>query len=87
MWGSIGLWLATTRTGRFVAAAGALSLAIGVALLKAFSAGRQLERDKQDKSSLENLRNRQEIENEVNTLGGDDLDRRGRRWVRPDSEG
>lgn len=79
----IAIWLATSRAGRIVAAAGALTVAIVIALLRVFAAGRNSERVKQDRASLENLRDRNRIENEVDALGADDLDRRGRRWVRP----
>lgn len=87
MWVRFGLWLANTRTGRIVAAAAGLAAAIAVALLKAFSAGKDVERAKQDRASLDNLRNRHEVENEIDALAPDDLDRRGRRWVRPESDG
>jgi len=82
MWPSIVVWFATSRTGRALAAAGALALAVGIALLKAFGAGRAAERAKQDRASLDNLRDRNEIDHEINTLGPGDLDDRGRRWVR-----
>lgn len=80
----IALWFATSKTGRMLAAAGTLALAIGVALLKAFSAGKQSERAAEDARSLENLRDRAGSDAEINNLGHADLDERARRWLRRD---
>lgn len=80
--GSIALWFATSKTGRAIAAAAALALAIGVALLKVFSAGKQSERDAQDRRSLDNMRERQKTDAEVEGLGHADVDERMSRWMR-----
>lgn len=80
MLSSITLWFATSRTGRAIAAAGALALAIGVALLKVFSAGKQAERVTQDRASLENQRARAAIEDELNTLPMSEREERLRQW-------
>lgn len=82
MWTNIAIWLATTRTGRFVAAAGALAVAIGVALLKAFGAGKQIERAKQDRQSLENLRHRAKVEDAIDTLSQPTRKERLDRWAK-----
>lgn len=76
------LWFATSKTGRVIAAAGALALAIGFALLKAFGAGKESERVAQDRQSLENIRERQATDAEVEGLGHADVDQRLDRWVR-----
>ena len=77
-------WLATSRTGRAIAAAGALAFAIGIAVLRVFNAGKAAERVKQDRQSLDNLRDRRAIDEDVRNLGPADLDNRLKRWVRPD---
>ncbi len=82
----IGLWLATSKAGQYVAAGFALSVAIGVAVLKVFSAGKASERQRQDQQSLENLRERAKENDEVRTLGPDDFDKRLTRWVSPDDK-
>jgi hypothetical protein len=78
---AIWTWLVTSRAGRAVAAGCAIALAIGLALLKAFSAGKQVERAKQDRASLENMRKRQETDEEVRSLPADERRRRLSDWV------
>lgn len=78
-------WFATSRLGRGLAAAGAIAFAIGIALLRAFSAGKDAERARQDRASLENLRMRQETDDEVRNLPASDVRRRLDEWV-PDDE-
>lgn len=78
-------WFLTSKVGRTIALVAAGAAALAIALLKAFNNGKQAERAEQDKATLRTIRQRDEIENEVNNLGHDDLDRRGRRWVRPPS--
>lgn len=82
---SIVAWFLGTKLGRTLAAAGAIALAIGLALLKAFTAGKAAEKAKQDRASLENLRKRAKTDEEIGSLNDADVDRRLGRWV-PDDE-
>lgn len=81
---SIAAWFVTSKTGRMVAAGAALALAVGVAVLKVFSAGKNAERARQDQQSLENMRSRAGSDAEIDNLGHADLDERARRWMRND---
>lgn len=80
MWIKLGIWLTTTRTGRAVAAVGGLALAIAAALVKAFSAGKDAERAKQDSASLDNLRHRAEVEDRINGMSIDERHGRLDQW-------
>jgi len=80
----IAAWLATSKVGRAVAAGGALALAVGVAVLSVFSAGKRAERDRQNRRELEQLRSRNETDAEIQNLDRAELDRRARRWMRDD---
>lgn len=86
MFESIALWFITSKTGRTIAAIGAAALAIGVAALAVFNQGKQSERTRQDRQSLDNLRTRNRIDDEVGRASADDVDRRLNRWVRPPRE-
>ncbi|MBI1201475.1 MAG: hypothetical protein GC182_03080 [Rhodopseudomonas sp.] len=86
MFGVIFTWFATSKAGRAIAAGAALALAIGIAVLKVFNAGKASERAAQDRASLDNMRERQATDDEVANLGPADLDRRMRRWVRDDEQ-
>lgn len=68
-------------------------IAIGAAVagllglwFKAKQAGKAEERAKEAKRRLEAVKNKQEIENEVNTLGPADLDKRFDRWRVPNDK-
>jgi hypothetical protein len=76
------LWFATSKAGRAIAAGAALALAISLALLKAFSAGKESERIAQDRQSLDNIRERQATDAEVEGLGHADVDQHLDRWMR-----
>jgi hypothetical protein len=75
-------WFMGTKVGRTVAMVAAGAVTIGIVLLKVFGAGKAAERVKQDRASLDNLRERAKTDAELDGLGSGDLDRRGRRWVR-----
>lgn len=77
-------WFATSKVGRALAAAGAIIVAIGIAVLKAFNAGKTSERATEDRASLENLRKRSETDHEVSKLGPDAVRDRLSPWVRND---
>lgn len=74
-------WLLGTRLGRWLAIAGAAALALGVALLRAFQLGKASERAKHDRQSLENLRNRSRVDDEVARMSDADRRKRLGRWV------
>jgi hypothetical protein len=82
MWMNIALWFATSKTGRAIAAALGVAVAIGVAVLKVFEAGRKSERVEQDRQTLDNMRSRAETDAEIENLGPADLDERAKRWMR-----
>lgn len=84
--GTIIAWFATSKAGRFIAAAFALLFAIGIAVLKVFNAGKASERQRQDQQSLENLRSRARTDDEISTLTPDELGSRLDRWVRPEDD-
>lgn len=82
MLGSIAAWFATSKIGRAIAAGAAIALAIGLAVLKVFSAGKAAERAAQDHRSLDNMRERQATDADVEGLGHADVDQRMSRWMR-----
>lgn len=84
--GTIIAWFGTSKLGRMIAAGFALAFAVGIAVLKVFSAGKASERQKQDQQSLENLRERARNDDEISTLPTDQLDSRLSRWVSPDDK-
>lgn len=86
IWGRIALWLATSKIGQYIMAGLALAAAIGVAVLKVFNAGKAVERSKQDRQSLENLRERAKTNDEIHSLGSDDVRDRLDRWSVPDDK-
>ena len=75
-------WFITSKVGRTIALIAAGAAAIGIALLKAFNNGKQAERSKTDRASLDNLHERQETDAEIDGLGHADVDCRLDRWVR-----
>ncbi|ETR79164.1 hypothetical protein X566_15420 [Afipia sp. P52-10] len=79
----IAAWFATSQIGRAIVAGVAVAGTVLIAALKIFSAGKAAERASQDQQSLENLRNRNETDDEVRNLRDDDLNKRLSRWVRP----
>ena len=80
IWARIILWFTTSKAGQTILAVLGAAAAIGIAVLKVFNAGKASERGKQDKQSLENLRDRTRIDDEVKTLGRDELGDRLDRW-------
>jgi hypothetical protein len=75
-------WFMGSKVGRYIVAGVGIAIAVGVTLLKVFNAGKDAERDAQNRDSLENLRERAETDANVDNLGPADLDRRMDRWVR-----
>lgn len=85
MIGAVITWLATSKVGRALAAGLGIAAAIGLAVAKVFSAGKAAEQAKQQRQSLDNLRERAKKNDEIRTLTGDDLRERLNRWV-PDND-
>lgn len=77
-------WIVTSRVGRAVAAGGAIALAIALALLKGFTAGKNAERARQDRASLENMRKRQQTDDEIRSLPAGERRNRLSGWVSDD---
>ena len=75
--------LATTL-GRYVAIGLAGALVAGGLYWKIFSDGANSEKAKQERESLNNLRNRTETNETVDKLPAPDLDSELNRWVLPD---
>jgi hypothetical protein len=75
------LWLAwRTRVLGFLAAAGAVLVALGAV----FRAGARSERGRQDRASLDNLRDRTTIDDQISRRPLDDVRSELNRWVRDD---
>lgn len=75
------LWTAlTSRIGRYLAAIGA-ALAI---LFAAYSKGKQDAASKRAEQRLKSIKKAREVENEVDRLGDDAVDRELDRWMRHD---
>lgn len=70
----------TSRIGRYVAAIGA-ALAI---LFAAYSKGKQDASAKRAEQRLKSIQKAREVEDEVDRLGGDAVDRELGRWMRHD---
>ncbi|QIB34763.1 hypothetical protein [Ancylobacter pratisalsi] len=74
--------LTTTRIGQAILWVAGLVLAAWAIVAKLLAAGRAQERTRQTEQSLENLRDRQETNHEVDGLGDTALRGRLGRWVR-----
>lgn len=79
-------WFLTSKVGRMLAAGFAIAVAIGIAVLKVFNAGKGAERARQDRQSLENLRSRARTDDEVHGRSDDALERDLSHWVRDDEK-
>lgn len=86
IWARIVLWFTTSKTGQIILAVLGAAAAIGIAVLKVFNAGKAAERGKQDRQSLENLRERAKTNDEIRSLGPDDVRDRLDRWSVPDDK-
>lgn len=79
-------WFATSKVGRAFAAGGALALAIGVAVLKVFNAGKRSERLAGERDALrakaDALQSQKEIRDETRRMSDADLDRDNAPWLR-----
>lgn len=77
-------WLAGTRAGRWLAAAGAGALvALGI-VVRVYGAGQRVEESRQEQDSLDALRTRNRIDDEVARLDARAARDELSRWVRDD---
>lgn len=74
--------LITTKAGRAILLALLIVVGVLFVLMRVFAAGRAKEIAKQKEQSLENLRNRVKIDDEVRSLPADERKRRLREWSR-----
>lgn len=75
LWGRAKVWLAL---------AGAALLAVGVAFLRGRAEGKKIIEAEQAKLRAESMKQRKEIDDEVENLGASDVDERLTRWLRDD---
>jgi hypothetical protein len=75
-------WFLATRIGRYCAIGAAIAAALGLAILKAISLGKQQERSRQQADTLEAIRNRNTSDEKVDGLGPDAVRRGVNEWVR-----
>ena len=80
MIGGVIAWFATSRVGQAIAAGFAIAAAIGVAVLKVFSAGKAAERAKQDAEALDATRTRARINDEIKSLPIPERAKRLKEW-------
>ena len=73
-------WLAGTKAGRVTMAIVAAVAAFFVAIFKAREAGKVAERSKQERASLDALRNRNQIDDDVSKTGDDAVRRELDDW-------
>ncbi|MCX5495349.1 hypothetical protein OSH11_11575 [Kaistia dalseonensis] len=79
---AIAAWFATSRLGRWLAAAGAIALAIGIAVLKLLAMGRAQERATQQKAKLQAISQRKKSDEDVDRMRAADVDQSLRKWMR-----
>lgn len=74
-------WLLGSALGRKVAAIGLFALALGFAILRIYMAGAASERAKQTQASLQNLRTRVKVDDEIARMSPADRRKRLLEWV------
>lgn len=79
----IGLW---NKIKGWAAFAGIALFAIGIAFLKGRRAGIEHIEAEQQRRRLESLKNRKEVDDEVQNYGSNDVDTGLARWMRDDPE-
>lgn len=75
-------WMIGTKLGRYLALGALATAAIGVFVLRIYSAGKNAERLKQQSQSLNNLRERIRLDTEIRNLPASERASRLDRWVR-----
>lgn len=79
----IGLW---GKIKGWAALAGAALLAVGVAFLKGRSEGRRVFEAKRTEQRVGAMKERKDVDDEIDSLGHADVDQRLAKWMRDDSE-
>lgn len=77
-------WFFGTRLGRWFALAGAVALALGIALLRARSSGRAAAEREQERQALDSLRSREATRDEIARLPAAERRKRLSEWVLDD---
>ncbi len=77
-------WLLGTRVGRYAAGALAIVVIAGVALLKAFSAGRARQQASQTADRLKAISNKRASDEDVNRMDAGARQHELDRWMRDD---
>lgn len=77
-------WFMGTRFGQTIAAILGALVVFGLALLKAFYAGKASEQAKQQKNALDSLRERNKIDDEASKNAPSDNRRKLAEWMRGD---
>lgn len=85
MWFSILSWLIGSKAGRITAVTLLSLVMIGVITWQAFRRGAASERAKQAVNSLDNLRKRVAINDQVSRMDGNARRAELQRWVQPDN--
>ncbi len=70
----------TSKVGRYCAVALAVLVAVGAALAKAFSAGKQTERVAEQRKQIDAVEDAHQIHGDVSRLPDDELSRELRKW-------
>jgi hypothetical protein len=74
-------WLLGSALGRKVAAGVLIALAIAFGLYRVYAAGAARERAKQAQATLQNLRNRMRVDDEIASMSPADRRKRLSEWV------
>jgi len=75
-------WLIGSKLGRYVALGSLAAVAIGVFILRIYSAGKNAAALKQQQQSINNLRERIRLDTEIRNLPATERKQRLDRWVR-----
>lgn len=78
----VAAWFMGTRVGRWCLAAIGLFAAIGAALAKVYSAGKAVQQAKQDEQSVDALRTRAQVDDEVARMPANERASRLKEWSR-----
>lgn len=78
-------WLLGSKAGRYVVIGLLGAAAVGLLVLRVYSAGRAAEKAKQAQQSLKNLRSRIQTDDEVGRLSSEERRRRLQEWTADDA--
>lgn len=77
-------WFVGSKVGRALLGAMSAVVVIALLLLRAFNAGKQSQKHKEEEKALENLRRRNETHEEISRMPADDRRAELSKWVRDD---